>query len=125
MSENQGKAADSFTSLMTVSEKAQIVSNQVSEVIAQNMKDHTFGESIIFPVCQKIVSTMLGNEAAMKISKITLYNETANRRILKCLLILRKMYVVINSIVLTLTLQVDESIDVINNVRLIQVHSFH
>ena len=66
------------------------------------MKAHTLGESFILPVCQKIVSTMLGNEAAMKISKITLSNDTANRRILKYHLILRKMYVVINSSILIL-----------------------
>ena len=46
------------------------------------MKAHTLGESLILPACQKIVSMMLGNEAAMKISKITLSNDTVNRRIL-------------------------------------------
>ena len=47
MSEQQGKAADSLKSLMTVSDKAQIASYQVSKLIAQNMKAHTFGESLI------------------------------------------------------------------------------
>ena len=46
------------------------------------MKAHTLGESLILPACQKIVSMMLGNEAAMKISKITLSNDTVNRGIL-------------------------------------------
>ena len=55
---------------MTVSDKAQIASYQVSELIAQK-KAHSLGESLILSACQKIVSTMLGNEAAMKISKIT------------------------------------------------------
>ena len=52
MSEQQGKTADSFKSLMTASDIAQVVSNQVSELIAQNMKAHSLGESIILPACQ-------------------------------------------------------------------------
>ena len=32
-----------FISLMTISDKAQIASYQVSELIAQNMKAHTMG----------------------------------------------------------------------------------
>ena len=66
------------------------------------MKSHHIGESLILPACQKIVSTMLGNEAATKISKITLSYDTDSRRMLKYLLILRKMYMVINSSVLIL-----------------------
>ena len=71
MSEQQGKAADSSKSLRTVSDKAQIASYQVSELIAQNMKAHTLGESLILPTYQNIVSTVLGNEAAMKMSMMT------------------------------------------------------
>ena len=44
---------------------------------------HSLGESLILPACQNIVSTMLGNEASMKISKITLSNDTIYRRILE------------------------------------------
>ena len=62
MSEQQGKAADSLKSLMTVSDNAQIASYQVSELIAQNMKAHTLSESLTLPACQKTFSTMLGNE---------------------------------------------------------------
>ena len=102
MSEQQGKADDSLRSLITVSDKVQIASCQVSELIAQNMKIHTLDESLILPACQKIVSAMLGNESAMKISRITLSNDTVNRRIMKSFLILRKMYVLINSSVLIL-----------------------
>ena len=47
------------------------------------MKAHTLGESIILPACKKIVSTMLGNGAALKISKIPLSNDTVRRRILE------------------------------------------
>ena len=83
-SEQQAKTANSFFKrLITVSDKAQIVSYQVSEMIAQNMKAHTIGKLLILPACKRIVSTMLGDEAAMKISKIPLSNDTVHRRILE------------------------------------------
>ena len=62
---------------------AQIASYHVLELIAQNMNAHALGESLILPACQKIVSTMLENEAAMKISTITMSNDTVNWRILE------------------------------------------
>ena len=74
MSENQAKTTNSFKRLITVFDQAQIASNQFLEMIARNMKAYTIGESIILPVCKNIVSTMLGGEAAMKISKIPLSN---------------------------------------------------
>ncbi len=69
LSEQPTKEASFFKSRITVSEKAQISSYEVSELIAQNMKAHTLGESLILPACKKIVKTMLGNEAAKEISK--------------------------------------------------------
>ena len=81
MSEQVRKAADSLKRLMTVSDEDQNASYQVSQLIAQEMKAHTLGESLILPACQKIASTLLGNEAAMKISKIIMSNDTVNRRI--------------------------------------------
>eukprot|EP00106_Octopus_bimaculoides_P007154 XP_014774596.1 PREDICTED: zinc finger BED domain-containing protein 5-like [Octopus bimaculoides] len=83
LSEQQTKVANSFINKMTVSEKAQIASYQVSGLIAQNMKAHTIGESLILPVCKKVVSTILGNEVAKEISKIPLSNDTVHRRILE------------------------------------------
>ena len=47
------------------------------------MKAHAIGESLILPACKKIVSTMLGDEAAIKIGKIPLSNDTVHRRILE------------------------------------------
>ena len=47
------------------------------------MKTYTLGESIILLACKKIVSTMLGNKAALKVSKIPLSNDTVCRRILE------------------------------------------
>ena len=83
MSEQLTETANSFKSIVTISDKAQIGSYQVSELIAQNMKAHTLGDSIILPACKKIVSTMLGNEAALKITKILLSDDTVCKRILE------------------------------------------
>ena len=47
------------------------------------MKAHTLDESLFLPACKSIVSTMLGNEVAMKISKIPLSNDTVHKRILE------------------------------------------
>ncbi|XP_014782427.1 zinc finger BED domain-containing protein 5 [Octopus bimaculoides] len=47
------------------------------------MKAHTLGESLILPVCKKIVKTMLGNEAAKQMNKIPLSNDTVHKRILE------------------------------------------
>ena len=81
--EQQTKAGNSSKSRMTVSEKAQIASQEVSELIAQNMKAHTLGESLILPAFKKIVKRMLGNEAVKEISKVTLSDDTVHRRILE------------------------------------------
>ena len=66
------------------------------------MKAYALDESLTLPACQKIVSTMLGNEAAMKISKITLSNDTVDRHILEMSSDIEKIYVVIYSSVLML-----------------------
>ena len=76
--EQQTKAGNSFKSRVTISE-AQIASYEVSELIAQNMKAHTLGESLILPACKKIVKRMLGNEAAKEISKVPLSNDTVHK----------------------------------------------
>ena len=70
LSEQQTKAGNLFKSRVTISEKAQIESYEVSELIAQNMKAHALG--LIVPVCKKIVKRMLENEAAKEISKVPL-----------------------------------------------------
>ena len=67
---------------MTVSEKAQIASFEISEMVAQMLKSHTLAESVILPACKKMVKTMLGDEAEKEISKIPLSNDTVRRRIL-------------------------------------------
>ena len=81
--EQQTTAANSFKNQVTISEKAQIASYKVSELIAQNMKAHTLRESLILHACKKIAKRMLENEAAKEISKVNLSNDTVHRRILE------------------------------------------
>jgi len=119
MFEQQQKTASSFKSIVTVSDKAQIASYQVSELIAQNMKAHTLGESIILPACKKIVSTMLGNEAALKISKIPLSDDTVRRRILEMSSDIEKNVSGNKLQSSDFALQVDESTDITNQAQLI------
>lgn len=119
ISEQQAKTANSFKRLITVSDKAQIASYQVSEMIAQNMKAHTIGESLILPACKKIVSTMLGDEAAMKISKIPLSNDTVHRRILEMSSDIEKNVCGNKLQCSDFALQVDESTDITNKAQLI------
>ena len=104
---------------MTVSDKAQIASYQVSELIAQNMKAHTLGESIILPACKKIVCTMLGNEAALKISKIPLSDDTVRKRILEMSSDIEKNVSGNKLQSSDFALQVDESTDITNQAQLI------
>ena len=81
--EQQKKAGSSFKSRLTISEKALITSYEVSKLIAQNVKAHALGESLILPLCKKIVKRMLGNEAAKEICKVPLSSDTVHRRILE------------------------------------------
>lgn len=55
---------------MTVSDKVQIASYEVSELIAQNMKSHILEELLILLACKKIVKTILRNEAAKEIKSL-------------------------------------------------------
>ena len=86
-------------------------------MIAPIMKAHTLGESLILPACQKIVSTILGNEAAMKISKLS--NDTANRRILEMSSDIEKNLCGNKLQCSDFALQVDESTDSIDKAKLI------
>ena len=61
--EKNRKQASVFKSKTTVSEKTQIASLEISELIAQNLKSHTLAELIILPACRKMVKTMFVDEA--------------------------------------------------------------
>ena len=67
---------------MTVSERAQLASIEVAEIIAMKSKSHTLAESVILPACKKMVKSMLGETAEKEISKIPFSNDTIHMRIL-------------------------------------------
>ncbi|GFX44435.1 SCAN domain-containing protein 3 [Trichonephila clavipes] len=68
-----------FEKQVCVSEKAQVASYEIAELIAVNLKPHNLAEEIILPACRKIVKTMIGGSAAIDICKIPLSNDTIFR----------------------------------------------
>ncbi len=74
-----------FTKKLMVFERALEASFVISHMIAKNMKAHTIGESLLEPACEEIMRIMLGggDEAASKIGKVPLTNNTVARRISK------------------------------------------
>jgi hypothetical protein len=65
----------------TVSEKAQVASYKVAEIIAKKMQPHTVAEDVILPACKEIVKSMLGDGAGKEIFLVPLSNDTISRRI--------------------------------------------
>ncbi|XP_068201803.1 zinc finger BED domain-containing protein 5-like [Palaemon carinicauda] len=80
--DQQSKQRNVFEKTMTASERAQLASIEVAEIIALKSKSHTLAESVILPACKKIVKSMFGEKAETEISKIPLSNDTIHRRIL-------------------------------------------
>ncbi|GFS84105.1 SCAN domain-containing protein 3 [Trichonephila clavipes] len=70
-----------FEKQVCVSEKAQVASYEIAELIAVNLKPQNLAEEIILPACRKIVKTMIGGSADIDICKIPLSNDTIHRRI--------------------------------------------
>ena len=68
--QQQSKQRNVFQKTMTVSERAQLASIEVAEIIAVKSKSLTLAESVILPACKKIVKSMLGETAEKEISKI-------------------------------------------------------
>ena len=80
--QQQSKQRNVFQKTMTVSERAQLASIEIAEIIAMKSKSHTLVESVILPTCKKMVKSMLGETAEKDIGKIPLSNDTIHRRIL-------------------------------------------
>ena len=104
---------------MTVSEKAQIASLEISKMVAQNLKSHTLVQLIILPACTKMVKTMLGDEAEKEINKIPLSNDTLRMRILALSDDIKENVCRNKLINLIFALQVDESTAITNKSHLL------
>ena len=48
-----------FQKTMTVSERAQLASIEVAEIIAMKSKSRTLAESVILPACKKMAKSVL------------------------------------------------------------------
>ncbi|GFS80517.1 BED-type domain-containing protein [Trichonephila clavipes] len=60
-----------FEKQVSVSEKAQVASYEIAELIAVNLKPHNLAEEIILPACRKIVKTMIGGSADIDLQNTT------------------------------------------------------
>ncbi|KAL4121592.1 hypothetical protein QTP88_014077 [Uroleucon formosanum] len=115
---SQSKQKKYFEKKVTVSDKAQIASYKVAELIAQKTKPHSIAESLILPLFSEIVKIMLGDEASNEISKIPLSNDTIRRRIIDMSVDIEEN-VNKNLINTNFALQIDESTDISGKAQLI------
>ncbi|GFW12759.1 SCAN domain-containing protein 3 [Trichonephila clavipes] len=107
-----------FEKQVCVSEKAQVASYEIAELIAVNLKPHNLAAEIILPACRKIVKTMFGGSADIDICKIPLSNDTIHRRIKDMSENIEQntAKTLANS---NFALQVDETTDITGNAQLI------
>ncbi|GFT40059.1 SCAN domain-containing protein 3 [Trichonephila clavipes] len=107
-----------FEKQVCVSEKAQVASYEIAELIAVNLEPHNLAEEIILPACRKIVKTMIGGSADIDICKIPLSNDTIHRRIKDMSENIEQntTKTLANS---NFALQVDETTDITGNAQLI------
>ncbi|GFW99305.1 integrase catalytic domain-containing protein [Trichonephila clavipes] len=107
-----------FEKQVCVSEKAQVASDEIAELIAVNLKPHNLAEEIILPACRKIVKTMIDGSADIDICKIPLSNDTIHRRIkdMSGNIEQNTAKTLANS---NFALQVDETTDITGNAQLI------
>ena len=90
-------------------------SNEVSLLIAKNMKAHTIVENLVLPAAKILVRKLIGEKEAEKLNSVSLSNDTMRRRI-------HDMSDVISDQVTTavraskygFAMQLDESTDVTN-----------
>lgn len=77
----QVKQVKHFEKTVKISDKAQLASYKVAELIAVKLKSHTIAESLILPACCEIVKIMFGDKAKKEIMKIPHSNDTIKNRI--------------------------------------------
>jgi len=69
---SQNKESVIFEKKVTIPNKALKASYKMAELIVENKKPHTIGESLILPACSEIVRIMFGSVAEAEIKKIHL-----------------------------------------------------
>lgn len=120
----QNKQVANFRTFLKVSEKALIASYKIAHLLAKNKKAHTEAELIIAPALEIIVETIIGVEAAEKVKKVPLSNDTIARRIedissdLK-LQVFEHFERASDEVMLMWSLQVDESTDISGKAQLL------
>ncbi|KAL4105228.1 hypothetical protein QTP88_020490 [Uroleucon formosanum] len=110
---NQMNQRKHFKKIVTISDKAQIASYKVAEIIAKQLKPHTIAESLILPACSEIVQIMFGDDAKKEIMKIPHSDDTIKNRIIHMSDDIEKT--VTNKLTtnkLYFALQIDESTDI-------------
>nr|XP_027201527.1 zinc finger BED domain-containing protein 5-like [Dermatophagoides pteronyssinus] len=114
----KGKQVKAFEKHVCVSEKAQLVSYLIAELVAKKFKPHNLAEEIIYPACNIIVKTMIGESAANDICKIPFSNDTIHRRIIDMSNNIEKTTA--KSLECTsFALQIDETTDITGKAQLI------
>lgn len=79
--DQQNKQAKKFTNYLKLPEKGLIASYKVAQLLAKRKKAHTDAESVIAPALAIVVETVLGFDAAEKVKRVPLSNDTISRRI--------------------------------------------
>ena len=74
-----------FSNFLQTPVKVQLVSFKVAYRIAKCKKLHTTAEEVVLPSALDLVSTMIGESAAIKLKAVPLSNNTISRRIDKIL----------------------------------------
>lgn len=116
--QSQVKEGKQFEKIVKISDKAQLASYKIAELIAVKLKSHTIAESLILPACSEIASIMFGEDAKSEILKIPVSDDTIRRRIndMSCNIEKTIANVLINK---SFALQVDESTDLSGKAQLL------
>ncbi|XP_076325352.1 protein FAM200C-like [Tachypleus tridentatus] len=93
-------------------------SYEVAYQIAKSKKPHTIGEELIKPCALEMAKIVLGKEAEKKLQQVSLSNDVIHNRIIDMSVdILEQVVADIKASPVKISLQVDESTDVVNFIR--------
>lgn len=118
------KQSKQLEKLTNISDKAQIASYKVAELIVKKMQPHTIAENLILPACKEIVKSMLGESAEKEVSRVPLSNNTISRRIDDMSSDIKKHVSEILCDGRKFSLQIDESIDISQKCQLLSYIRF-